>query len=47
MLYEISALDPWAYLSTAAVLGAVALATVMVTAIRAARTDPAETLKQE
>jgi putative ABC transport system permease protein len=45
MLFEVSRLDPATYLGVAVLLGLVAAAACVLPAIRAARVDPASTLK--
>lgn len=47
MLFEVGAVDPWAYVGTAGVLAAAGLGTVALVAARAARTDPVEPLRTE
>lgn len=46
-LYAVDPLDPFTYALTAAFLALVGLTTVGGTALRAATTDPAETLRTE
>jgi ABC-type lipoprotein release transport system permease subunit len=47
LLFHVSAASPLAYLSAAFVMAAVALAATLLPSMRAARVDPATTLKDE
>lgn len=47
LLFEVSPFDPWAFLLAGAVLGLSVLAAVSVPARRAARLDPAATLRRD
>ena len=46
-LFGVSTLDPWTYIATASILASVALGTVVITARRAAHTDPVESLRAD